>query len=143
MDAQIDNNPVNGSFAGQRFRMQPEDTYSLALLLDRELQSGHQLDASLSYSYQSRVYFDDAFQPAEPISGLPLLQDGYGLLQGRIALSSPNRPLTLELWGQNLADEEYLMDAGNGGAGFGAPTFIAAPPRTYGLSLSWRFGDTP
>ena len=139
MDARIDEGPQNGSFSGQRFRMQPENTFSFAFLYDRELEAGYDLSASLRYSWQSKIYFDDAFQPNEPISGLDLTQSSYGLLNAQLAFAKHGKDWALDFWGENLTDREYLLDAGNGGVGFGMPTFIAAPPRTYGIGISWKF----
>jgi outer membrane receptor protein involved in Fe transport len=43
------------------------------------------------------------------------------------------------LFGRNLTDEVYLLDAGNTGGAFGIPTFIPAEPRFYGIELTGRF----
>ena len=36
-------------------------------------------------------------------------------------------------------DEEFIIDAGNTGQAFGIPTFIAGPPRFFGVQFSVRF----
>lgn len=63
------------------------------------------------------------------------LQDAYTVVNARIGLGSRDRSWMLELWAQNLTDEEYIQ------VGFDAPlqtgswnAFLAAP-RTYGLTL--------
>ena len=43
------------------------------------------------------------------------------------------------IWANNLADEEYLTDAGNTGLLFGIPTVIAGPDRSYGVTLRAKF----
>ena len=45
----------------------------------------------------------------------------------------------LGVWGSNLTDEQYLIDAGNTGRQFGTPTFVAGQPRAYGISAKVRF----
>ena len=42
--------------------------------------------------------------------------------------------------GHNLADEDYLIDAGNSGQQLGLPTYIVGAPRMYGLRVAYRFG---
>ena len=63
------------------------------------------------------------------------LQEAYTVVNARIGLGSRDRSWMLELWAQNLTDEEYIQ------VGFDAPlqagswnAFLAAP-RTYGLTL--------
>jgi outer membrane receptor protein involved in Fe transport len=45
----------------------------------------------------------------------------------------------VEVFGDNLLDEEYIKDAGNTGDSLGVPTFIAGEPRTWGAVLSLRY----
>ncbi len=47
--------------------------------------------------------------------------------------------LGFEAYVSNALDEEYLIDAGNTGDGFGIPTFISGPPRFYGVRVSKTF----
>ena len=41
--------------------------------------------------------------------------------------------------GEFNSDEEFIIDAGNTGQAFGIPTFIAGPPRFFGVQFSVRF----
>lgn len=45
----------------------------------------------------------------------------------------------MALIGDNLADQKYLVDAGNTGDSFGIPTFIAGTRRTYRAEFSVNF----
>ena len=60
----------------------------------------------------------------------------YGLLDGRITFSPPNRPWTVSMWVRNLTDEVYrtnIIDIlGDSVSSFGAP-------RTFGADLSVKF----
>ena len=129
IDAEID----NGSFEGQRFRLQPERTFSFSTFYERDLNQQYRFTSNLSYSYQSAVFFDDASQPDEPFTGLALTQDGYGVANINVGIHEKQRGWSLSFWTTNLLDEEYLIDAGNGGVGFGLPTFITAAPRMHGV----------
>ena len=51
-----------------------------------------------------------------------------------------NDSLTLRLNAYNLADKDYLIDAGNTGLQLGIPTYIVGPPRMYGLRFAYSFG---
>ena len=135
IDAEID----EGSFQGQRFRMQPERSYSMALVYNRPIDSAFSINANLNYRYQSGVFFDDALQPAEPFSGLDLTQGGYGIADASLGIVNNSKGWSATLWTRNALDKDYLLDAGNGGAGFGLPTFIPGSPRMSGFSFALDF----
>jgi iron complex outermembrane recepter protein len=87
------------------------------------------------------------------------LQDGYFLVNGRIGLRGPDQKWGLELWVQNLLDENYqqvafntpLQAAGTGSRAhqqeFGSATSFSSQlfsaflgePRTWGLTARYRF----
>jgi outer membrane receptor protein involved in Fe transport len=46
---------------------------------------------------------------------------------------------TVEVFGKNLLDEDYILDAGNTGGVFKIPTYIAGPPRFYGVRFTADF----
>jgi len=83
------------------------------------------LETSLDYVYQSDSFFD---VPND------LLQEAYGLLNGRIGVTSKN--LDFFIWGKNLTDETYFS-YGYGVGGFNAATF--GLPQTYGATLTAKF----
>ncbi|KAF1708793.1 hypothetical protein CSC70_11820 [Pseudoxanthomonas kalamensis DSM 18571] len=117
--------------AGNAFRLTPEN--SLALGLDWSIPLGNDRSLYLrpSYNWRSHVYFTDENQAG-------LEQDAYGLFNLRAGMRFGSR-WEIGLWGNNLADEEYLIDAGNTGATFGIPTVIAGEPRSYGVNVIARF----
>ena len=87
------------------------------------------------------------------------MQDGFGVVNGRVTLGSVNDRWELELWGQNLTDTEYKQVAINQplqGSAFQTTvqpdgTFynpardtqtygaFLGQPRTYGLTLRLRY----
>ncbi|MEQ1551735.1 TonB-dependent receptor [Sphingorhabdus sp.] len=88
------------------------------------------------------------------------VQDGYFLVNGRIGIRGPDRKWGVELWVQNLLDEEYqqvafntpLQATGNGSRAhvqeIGSPTVshsaqlfsaFLGEPRTWGLTARYRF----
>ena len=82
-------------------------------------------------------------------------QDGYAIFNARIGLRGPDEAWSLELWGQNIFNQDYAQvafnafaQAGAGGAPFVDPQFpggrqifsqFLAEPRTYGITLRGKF----
>jgi outer membrane receptor protein involved in Fe transport len=83
-----------------------------------------------SYSFKTKIYFEDANTPG-------LEQDGYGLLDLRAGIEY--KKITLAFWGSNLLDEKYIVSAGNTGSLFGNPTQIPGIPRMVGTKISLKF----
>jgi outer membrane receptor protein involved in Fe transport len=138
LDAEIDDDSNNGQLAGNTFRLQPEWTFSTGLFYGTELSSSLNLTSSLIYSYRTDVFFEPE---NAPISGLDISQEGFGLLSARLGIASTSN-WSVSLYANNLLDEEYLVDAGNTGGGFGNPTFVAGAPRMVGLEFSMNFGGS-
>ncbi|WMS92683.1 TonB-dependent receptor [Pseudoalteromonas sp. HL-AS1] len=136
LDAEIDDDSNNGNLAGNKFRLQPEWTFSTGLFYSTELSNSLNLTSSLIYSYRSEVYFEPA---NAPISGLDISQPGLGLVSARLGIASGD-DWAVSVFASNLLDKEYLVDAGNTGGGFGNPTFVAGAPRFVGIELTLGFG---
>ncbi|WP_375550042.1 TonB-dependent receptor [Oceanicaulis alexandrii] len=122
------------ALGGNRFRYAPE--HSVALGARWEVAAGDWgiLTVLPSYSWQSHVFTDndnDRF--------VGVRQDAYGLLRARVRYESVDEGYFAEVYGNNLTDEEFLIDAGNTGAGFGLPTFIPGAPLTYGFRIGATF----
>ncbi|WGL15196.1 TonB-dependent receptor [Microbulbifer bruguierae] len=131
IDAGIDDDSGNGTYAGNQFRLQPELTGALSYLYETAISNSLLFTSSGSWSYRSSVYFDIANQFEE---------DAVDLLNLRAGIAASDRNWALTLAASNLLDEEYIMDAGNTGSSFGYPTYIQGAPRTLSLEFSKRFG---
>ncbi|WP_309087542.1 TonB-dependent receptor [Phenylobacterium sp.] len=136
-----------GAYDGNRFRLSPDHSFSLAAAFRMPL-AGGELELRPSYTWQSKVFFDNSndrpiFQQPPNAFVADNVQDefqkAYGLLNLRVAWTSDRAPVTLEAFATNLADEEYIIDAGNTGDNLGLPTFIAGAPRMVGVGVSWRY----
>ncbi|MGH6786522.1 MAG: TonB-dependent receptor [Novosphingobium sp.] len=82
-------------------------------------------------------------------------QDGFGLVNARIGIRGPDEKWSLEVWGQNLFNQDYAQvafntpfQAGTGAAPFVDPVYpggrqifsmFLAEPRTYGVTGRFRF----
>ncbi|MGY0632731.1 TonB-dependent receptor [Luteimonas sp. A478] len=127
----VDDNGNPQALAGNRFRLTPEHTVALGMDWRVPFGAGHSAYLRPSYTWRSQVYFEDDNTPG-------IEQDAYGLLNLNLGVALANG-WDLQAYAQNLADEEYLIDAGNTGALFGIPTYIPGAPRTYGVRFAYRF----
>ena len=127
--------------AGRRLRAVDGD-------LDPDLYvvAGGAFEVQPTYTWQSKVFFsDDNDIPALQVSNFvpdtaqDEFQDAYGLLNLRVRYQPTSGDWTVEAFGENLLDEEYVKDAGNTGDALGMPTFIAGRPLTWGLSVRLRY----
>ena len=118
-------------FGGNPFRLSPDHTASLAGFFAVPTGFG-EVTVSPSYTWQSQVHFDNTQRDL-------ISQDGYGLLNLNLGWTSSNEMFGVEVYAKNLLDEEYLIDAGNTGDSFGIPTFIAGPPRMFGVRVSAEY----
>ena len=97
---------VPGNFAqlsllpGARASFAPEWSGTAAIAFDRSLGNGLRAGFNLSGKYSTEYNTGSDLLPYK-------MQDGFGLLNGRISLGSEDERWTLEIWGQNLTDEEY------------------------------------
>jgi iron complex outermembrane receptor protein len=121
-------------FGGNRFRYAPEHAFSLGARLEAARGDWGTVSILPSYTWQSHIFFDEDNSEFDGVR-----QDSYGLLKARVRYESADGGLYGEIFGTNLTDEKYLIDAGNTGAAFGLPTFIAGAPRLYGVRIGGRF----
>ncbi len=132
IDGGIDNDPANGTFAGSRFRLQPEWQASGGFTIDKEFAGGVRFFATPSVTYRSRIFFE---VPNNPL----ISQDKVTLVNARAGVSFSDRKYEIAGFIRNAFGEDYLLDAGNTGGAFGVPTFIPAEPRFYGVEVTAKF----
>ncbi|WP_269515697.1 TonB-dependent receptor [Brevundimonas subvibrioides] len=137
---------------GSRPSFAPEWSYVASINFNRSIGYGLQAGFSLSGKYMTDYNTGSDLLPYK-------MQDGFGTLNGRISLGSEDERWALEVWAQNLTDEEYVQVAYNGflqGSGFQSTAqangtfydpardtqtidaFLGAP-RTYGATLRIKY----
>lgn len=131
-----------GIFDGNRFRLSPDHKFSLGALWSIPV-AGGAFEVQPTYTWQSEVFFDNDNDRTSlqtnnfvPDRAVDELQDSYGLLNLRVRYTPDHGNWSVEAFGDNLLDEDFLKDAGNTGDGLGLPTFIAGEPQTYGVNLT-------
>ncbi|PTQ64712.1 outer membrane receptor protein involved in Fe transport [Sphingomonas sp. PP-CE-3G-477] len=130
IDGGIADKPI-GSFAGNKFRLQPSTSASAGAML-RVPVGSTSLYATPSVTYRSKVFFELPNNDAISQGGYTLvnLRAGVAFAQGRYSVGG---------FARNVTNKRYLIDAGNTGGGFGIPTYIAGEPRFYGVELGAKF----
>jgi len=139
IDAQFDDTDSDGNpqvFAGNRFRLQPEWTSSAGLSFEQDLAAAGNLLVTLTATYRSEVFFENE---NTPIAGLDIAEDAVTLVNLRAVFETENGRWAFGGYVNNLLDETFIIDAGNTGGVFGTPTFIAGPPRLWGVDATFRF----
>ncbi len=85
------------------------------------------LRANVNYNRQGKLSWNPEGSANEP---------GYGLLDGRITLSPNDGDLTVSVWGRNLTNKLYRVNAI---AFFGDEASRLGAPRTYGVEVGVKF----
>ncbi|MFC5342846.1 TonB-dependent receptor [Brevundimonas staleyi] len=122
----IDSTGVN--YSGRELQRTPHEKFSVGAEGTWDLGSqSDALSARIEYTWQS----DMSWQPASTSR-----EDSYGLLNGRVSYDLPMGDATVSVWGRNLTDELYRVNATYY---FGDNVSILGEPRTWGVELTKRF----
>lgn len=113
--------------SGNRMMRAPDVTGTVSATYTVPFASGAKLDATASYYYSSKVYFDATNRIAQP---------AYGLLDARLTYHLSGERVSLALWGRNLTDETYI--SGSALSANGDQIRIGAP-RQYGVTARYAF----
>lgn len=122
--------PTAEDCSGNQLTYAPKLTLNLSATYDVEVTDALKLSFYGDWSYRDRTYFnifnDRAFS-----------QGDYALFNGSITLANNTGDWAVSLWGENLADKDYVTFAIPGFAG----SVLKHPgaPRTYGVRLTGRF----
>jgi outer membrane receptor protein involved in Fe transport len=146
------NFPAASLLPGSRPSFAPEWSATLSMNFDRSLGNGLRGGFSLAGKYMSEYNTGSDLLPFKQ-------QDAFTTVNGRISLGSEDERWTLEMWAQNITDEEYLQVGYNGplqGTFFqstvqpngtfydpardtGTYDAFLGQPRTYGMTLRFRY----
>lgn len=135
INATIDDLDSDGNeqeLAGNRFRLTPEHSFAFGGSITGKISPSVDFFISPNFTWKSDVFFEEDNEPG-------VEQAAYGLLNLRAGLNVFNQRAEIAIYGRNLLNEKYIIDAGNTGGAFGIPTYIAGPPRMVGIQLTGRF----
>ena len=128
-------NDVDGAkqnYANNMFRLTPEHSFAVGMNARLEVAKDVFLFGIPSYTYQTKVFFEDA-------NTAGLEQNDYGLLNFRGGIELADKKITLSVWGSNLLEDKHIVSAGNTGSLFGDPTQIPGALRMFGTKIGWKF----
>ncbi|MBA3999673.1 TonB-dependent receptor [Brevundimonas sp.] len=131
---------------GAQMSFAPEWSVTGGMSYERSLGNGLMGRFNLSAKYSSEYNTGSDLLPAK-------MQDAFTLVNGRIGFGAEDRSWMLEVWGQNLTDEEYYQVVFNAplqGTAFASIPYNAATdtqtynaflgaPRTWGVTLRVRY----
>ena len=129
-DEYIVERPVLTSYAGKTLNYSPEWTGHVGAEY-RTAVSGGELIFRGDWSYRSDTYFDRANTEFDT-------QEAYSLLNARIRFDAGK--WFADIYAMNLADEEYVVgQLINPPFNCGCRTVNVGPPRTYGVTVGYRW----
>ncbi len=130
----IDENGQPQEYAGNRFRLTPKNSYALGMDVNIPTSHTSEIYFRPTYSYKSQVFFEDSNEPE-------LVQKGYGLTNFTAGLRfHPKRTYyEVGLFGKNVFDTKYIVDAGNSGRQIGYPTYVGGSRSVVGVQFRIGF----
>ncbi len=121
--------PANTSVSDLDFQMVPENTFSAALTYEHPVGDMGYLNWRGSYSFVDEVASDT-------YNFLTLRS--YELYNASVTFTTMDEKLQVAVYGKNLKDEVY-SHFGFDNTAIGSKTIWLAPPRTYGLEVTYNF----
>ena len=118
-------------YAGNKLRLSPDHKAALSTRIQLADAGFGTFTLVPSFTWQSKIYFDNTEREA-------ISQSSYGLLNLNAQLDLENG-YGIEVYATNLLGKDYIIDAGNTGDGFGIPTFIAGTPTFFGARVRASF----
>jgi iron complex outermembrane receptor protein len=131
LDAWIRNIALpDGTIADVRPTQAPKTNITASVSYNWGLRFGGTMQVGADYSYRSLLYYSLLNDPASR-------QAGYGLLNLRAEYTTPDTHWSFKLYGENVANKEYINNAiVSGVSGFGQSS--PGMPVTYGIRVSYH-----
>ena len=117
--------------SGQNFSLAPEWYASGAITYEGTLENGLGWLAHLDGRWMSEQNTGSDLDPEK-------MQDGYALFNARVGIGAVDDSWNLELWSQNITDEDYIQVGFDGPFQAGSFNAFLGRPRTYGVTLRLR-----
>ena len=124
--------PFVSLLPGNTVSFAPEWSATTAVSFDRSIGMGLRAGFNLSAKYTTEYNTGSDLLPIK-------MQDAFTLLNGRVSIGSEDERWTLEVWGQNLTDEEYNQVVFNTPLQSGSYNAFRGAPRTYGATLRVQY----
>ena len=130
LDTEVKDGFLNGEdLSGRELPNSPELNVNASVDWDLFSNASGTLTLHIDGTYQDETIY--AFGSGQA--------DSYTVVNGRLSFSSLNDEWVVSIWGKNLAEKEYYSFWSDARPTVGYVFSHVAPPRTYGLELSYRF----
>lgn len=94
----------------------------------------------VDYTWRDEVDYEGRSPSNDVVPGIGV-RDSFGLLNAKLSIDVQAWNATVALWARNLTDEEYVNEVIVVYDALGNVNEIVGTPRTYGISLTKRFGN--
>ena len=131
---------ITGNFPGAPFAYAADTTAALGLTYRIPTKKGAQLTIAGNYGYTGPYARDAAYQRTLiDASGKPVLEPAYGIFNARFVYEPAARNYSVEVWGKNLMDEQYINGGFDTRDTWGYDFSIVGRSRELGVGLSFKF----
>lgn len=131
---------VTGNYPGTPFAYAPDLSGTVGAQYEIPLGNGGRFLLVGNYGYMGEYIRDPAYQRIEiDANGNPIMEPAYGILNTRVVYEPAARNYSLEVWGKNLTDEQYINGGFDSRDTFGYNYVIVGRAREVGVSLSFTF----
>ncbi len=119
-------------YSGTRLVRAPKHSINLSGQYEMPITNESSLTFRADFSYLSKFQHEPITSAS--LAGSPLIEDGYGLLNGRITYK--HGPFYAAVWGKNITDKTYRRSVL---ALPGQLINFYAEPRMYGATIGFRY----
>jgi outer membrane receptor protein involved in Fe transport len=131
---------ITGNYPGAPFAYAADTTGTVGASYKIPMQNGGQLMIVGNYGYTGPYARDAAYQRTLiDANGNPVLEHAYGILNARFVYEPAARNYTVEVWGKNLLDEQYVNGGFDTRDTWGYDFAIIGRSREVGVGMSFKF----
>ena len=131
---------ITGNYPGAPFAYAADTTAALGLTYRIPTKKGAQLTIAGNYGYTGPYARDAAYQRTlVDANGKPVLEHSYGIFNARFMYEPAARNYSVEVWGKNLMDEQYVNGGFDTRDTWGYDFSIIGRSREIGVGLSFKF----
>jgi outer membrane receptor protein involved in Fe transport len=119
---------VSPLLPNNRMGFAPEYTVSLAVNYEHDVSEDLKMRANVTARYNTEYNTGSDLNPEK-------LQDEYALVNARLGLSGQDERWAVELWGQNVFDQDYYQVVFDATFQSTQKDAFLGAPRTFGVTL--------
>jgi outer membrane receptor protein involved in Fe transport len=132
---------VTGNYPGAPFAYAADESGTVGAQYDIPMRNGGRILLAGNVGYMGDYARDAAYQRTQrdPVTGQPILEPAYTIVNTRFVYEPPDGRYSLELWGKNLLDELYINGGFDTRDTWGYDFAVVGRSREVGLGISFTF----